>query len=179
VVVAGGELGETKGRRGFIYEIACVGLVTRSEPPPVTQTSHNDCCRGSLHNQTTAEPPLGLAADSRSDDKAPSAPHFHPARRNPRQDQSLNVLQICIYVFLSRHNAVRVISTRNVASNSKYSPFPSLRHPSSILSSPISSFTVSSSFLILLRLFGEMSRATASVCADFVSSPSSRYTFAS
>ena len=51
-----------------------------------------------------------------------------------------------------------------------------MRHPSSILSS---SRTLSSNFLILCTLFGDMSRATASVCADLVSSPTSLYTLAS
>lgn len=41
-------------------------------------------------------------------------------------------------------------------------------HPSSITSS---SFTVSKSFRILLRLLGDTSRAIASVCADFTLSP--------
>lgn len=51
--------------------------------------------------------------------------------------------------------------------------------PSSIWSSLLSSsFAVSISFLSLLALLGDVSRAMASQCADFTSSPISRYTFA-
>lgn len=78
----------------------------------------------------------------------------------------------CTIVKKDRCHRVRYVQSKHLSSL--------VHHPSSITSSAASaSLTVSSSFLILLTLFGDTSRATASSCADLTSSPSSRYTFAS